>query len=282
MLKTEYSWKTLTQEKLDWAYDQGQHAPNMTQLLDKFKIDSALIRETTGDPLRYPYGVTEDEFVDVYVPANSNGNAIIFMHGGAWRTGFAKNYSFLANSFVKQGYTVFIPDFSNAIQLNGNLSTMADQACRSIEWSLKNCKKFNIDKVYLIGHSSGAHLSAVYASNFREYCSNNVAIERMFLFSGLYDLEPVMVSSRQSYLKLSEADVTDLSPIKHLEKISIPVDIICGSLDSPEFIRQSEEFFKELENKNANTRFMCVNNTNHFELLEKINDLFNEIIKSNK
>jgi len=283
MAEIKYAWRTLTQDQLDWAYDQSQHAANMNQLLDKFKQDSISVREEIGDPLRFLYGFSDNEYVDVYIPkVKTNKSAIIFMHGGAWKTGFAKSYSYLAPSFLDLGYTLFVSDFANAVQLNGDLSAMADQACRSIEWSLKNCQQLGIEQAFLVGHSSGAHLSAVYASNYKGYCSNNIPIKQMMLVSGLYDLEPVVLSSRRSYLNLTNKDVLDLSPIKHIESITIPTDIICGERDSPEFIRQSQELYIELVKKNSKTRFSCIENTNHFELLETINQLFIERISNEK
>jgi len=275
MAELKYAWRELTQEYIDWAYEQSCHASNMDQLLEKCKLESVLSRERIGEPSRYAYGSSNDERVDVYSPSTyNNRSAIIYMHGGAWKTGFANSYSYLAEPFLNLGYTVCIPDFANVVQLSGNLSAMSDQACKSIEWSLHYCKQQGIDTVYLIGHSSGAHLSAVYASNYKNYYSNNTPIKSMMLISGLYDLEPVMVSSRRTYLNLTEFEIEELSPIRHLENISVPIDIVFGSNDSPEFIRQSKEFFNSLSEKNSRVSCMCLENTNHYELLEKINQLF--------
>ena len=54
-------------------------------------------------------------------------------------------------------------DFNNVIETNGDLIPMARQVRSAVAWVYKNAASFGGDpnRVYVSGHSSGAHLAGV-------------------------------------------------------------------------------------------------------------------------
>src|SRR5215469_4735896 len=105
-------WLDMDQQALDDAYDQLVYAPNRDQLTERRIANSAAARKRIGDPLRFAYGPPGIEGLDVFqsaptqaAPASGGGKAgapvAIFVHGGAWRTSIASDYSFLAEPFVR-------------------------------------------------------------------------------------------------------------------------------------------------------------------------------------
>src|SRR5215469_11961684 len=98
-------WLDMDQRALDDAYDQLVYAPNRDQLTQRRIINSAATRKRIGDPLRFAYGPTPIEGLDVFPAgaAKGGGPVAIFVHGGAWRTGSASDYSFIAEPFVHAG-----------------------------------------------------------------------------------------------------------------------------------------------------------------------------------
>src|SRR5262249_60166489 len=77
--------------------------------------------------------------------------------------GSAKDSAYRAEMFVEAGAIFIAVDFVSIEQADGNLMTMADQVRRAIAWVYKNAARFDGDpnRLYLSGHSSGAHLSGV-------------------------------------------------------------------------------------------------------------------------
>src|SRR6516225_4720771 len=65
-------WLDMDQQALDDAYDQLVYAPNRDQLTQRRIINSAAARKRIGDPLRFAYGPTPVEGLDVF---RSNGRA---------------------------------------------------------------------------------------------------------------------------------------------------------------------------------------------------------------
>src|SRR6266480_4247736 len=59
-------WLDMDQEALDNAYDQAVYAPNRDQVHHRRQHNSARARAILGEPLRFSYGPTEIEKLDVY------------------------------------------------------------------------------------------------------------------------------------------------------------------------------------------------------------------------
>src|SRR5690242_18205391 len=59
-------WLDMDQRELDDAYDQLVYAPNRDQLTKRRIINSAAARQRIGEPLRFAYGPTAIEGLDVF------------------------------------------------------------------------------------------------------------------------------------------------------------------------------------------------------------------------
>src|SRR5215469_11067584 len=82
-------WLNMDQQALEDAYDQLVYAPNRDQLTKRRIVNSAAARKRIGEPLRFAYGPTPVEGLDVFPAgggAKGGGPVAIFVHGGAWRT----------------------------------------------------------------------------------------------------------------------------------------------------------------------------------------------------
>src|SRR5262249_61383041 len=96
-------WLDMDQQDLDDAYDQSVYAPNRDQILKRCVCNSELVRERLGPPKRFAYGPTTIEALDVFTARVPNAPVSIFVHGGVWRAGLAKNYAYAAEMFVDAG-----------------------------------------------------------------------------------------------------------------------------------------------------------------------------------
>src|SRR5262249_46182450 len=90
--KGAHVWMEMDQVELDAAYDQSFSAPLARQILRRRDVNSELARARLGAPMRMAYGPTELEKLDVYRAKRSKAPTFLFIHGGAWLTGAAKNY----------------------------------------------------------------------------------------------------------------------------------------------------------------------------------------------
>ena len=88
--------------------------------------------------------------------------------------------------------------------------------------------------------------------------------------SGMYDLTPVRLSARNTYVKFDDATVAALSPIRHLDRLRAPLIVAYGTCESPEFQRQNREFAAAVETHGKTVRPLVGENYNHFELPETL------------
>jgi arylformamidase len=123
---------------------------------------------------------------------------------------------------------------------------MADQVRRAIAWTYKNASSFGGDanRLYIGGHSSGGHLCGValvtdWQKDFRLPAD---AVKGGLCMSGMYDLKPVRLSKRSSYVKFTDAMEQAMSSQRQIEKLRAPIIVTYGTNDTPEFQRQNRDF----------------------------------------
>ena len=113
-------WLDLDQKELDDAYDQSVWASNQAHVSKRRVLWSESIR-TRLKPDRIAYGPTEIEKVDIYKTTRRNPPIQIFLHGGAWRGGSAKDSAYPAEMFVTAGAIFIAVDFVSIDKADGNL-----------------------------------------------------------------------------------------------------------------------------------------------------------------
>jgi arylformamidase len=266
-------WLDMDQQELDDAYDQSKYAPNIRQVLSRYAANSEALRARLGAPKRLSYGATPIEGIDLYAAAQSNAPVHVFIHGGAWRGGFAKDYAFPAETFVRAGAHYLALDFSNVTETNGDLTAMADQVRRALAWIHQNAARFSGDanRIYLSGHSSGGHLAGVVlVTRWKDYGVPDDIIKGALCCSGMYDLKAPRLSARANYVTFTDAAEDALSAQRHLARINCPVILAYGTYETPEFQRQSRDFAAALKGAGKPVELLVGEGYNHFEICETL------------
>jgi arylformamidase len=262
------------QAALDAAYDQAAYAPNRQQLIKRRISDSQLARRLIGEPERVAYGPTATERLDIYLTRRFAAPVFIFIHGGAWRSGRSKEFVVPAEMFLAAGAHYIVPDFAWVQDVDGSLMVLADQVRRAIAWVYENVAHFggNPSQLYIGGHSSGGHLAAVALTTdwLNDFGLPADIIKGGMCISGIYDLTPVRLSARNTYVKFDDETVAALSPIRHLDRLRAPLIVAYGTCESPEFQRQNREFAAAVESAGKKVRPLVGENYNHFELPETL------------
>jgi arylformamidase len=251
------------QKALDDAYDQAVYAANRDQVIARLASASRITRQHLGEPQRFSYGKSPIEGLDVYRTRKPDAPVNVYIHGGAWRAGLARNYAFPAEMLVHAGAHYAVLDFNNVLETKGDLRVMADQVRRGVAWVIDNARQFGGDpaRVYVSANSSGAHLGGVVATS-------GFAVKGYVLGSGMYDLRGPRLSKRSSYVTFTDEIEDELSPQRHLARISAPIVLAYGTLETPEFQRQSRDFAAALQRAGKPVELIAAEGYNHFELAE--------------
>jgi arylformamidase len=267
-------WLDMDQAELDAAYDQIKYAPNLPQITRRYGTNSDAARTRLGAPRRLSYGSSPIEALDLYATSKANAPIHIFIHGGAWRGGLAKDFGYPAELFAHAGAHYVVPDFINVVEANGNLMTMAEQVRRAVAWVYRNAQTFGGDpnRIYVSGHSSGGHLAGVVLTTDwrKEFDLAADLVKGGLCCSGLFDLKPVRLSFRSSYVKFTDETEQALSPQRHLDKLNTPLVLAYGSLETPEFQRQSRDFAAAVKAAGKPVQLLVGEGYNHFEIPETL------------
>jgi arylformamidase len=266
-------WMNLDQHELDEAYDQSVYSFNQRHVLERRSERSKLVLGVIGKPDRVAYGPAEIERVDIYRTKRPNAPVMIFLHGGAWRRGSSVQEAYLAEPFVMAGAHHINVEFNNVDETKGDLLPMVDQCRRAVAWVYKNARSFggDPDRLYLSGFSSGGHLGGcMLITDWSKFGVPRDVLKGAVLGSGMYDLKPVRLSKRSNYVKFTDEMEQQLSAMRHLDKIHTPVVLATGTLETPEFQRQSRDFAAALKAAGKPVELIVGRAHNHFEMGESL------------
>ena len=244
-------FRDYTQGELDRQYEQRSFAPNADEVIRRYGAASDAARARFGEPQTLAYGASEAEALDVY--GGRRDRMVAFVHGGAWTRMGRRPSAFAAGTFLGAAATYVALGFGLLPSIT--LTEMVGQVCRALEFLRE---RFSPKRFVLIGHSSGAHLSACALTKVS-------FVDAGLLVSGVYDLLPVRRSARNAYVRLDEKLEEEHSPIRHASRIACPVTVACGANEGPEFFRQSKELAERMS-----VPLMVGEGLNHFEMIETL------------
>src|SRR5207245_11217979 len=78
------------------------------------------------------------------------------------------------------------------------------------------------------------------------------------------------LADRSAYAKFTDAIEQALSSQRHLDRLNAPVTVACGTLDTPEFQRQSRDFAAAVRAAGKPVQLLVGEGYNHFEIPETL------------
>jgi arylformamidase len=266
-------WLDFDQQDLDDAYDQSVYAFNFKNIAERMAANNEKALSVIGKPERVAYGPTDIEKVDIYRTKRPNAPTMIFIHGGAWRGGRSANFALYGEVFVKAGANFVAVDFNNVLETKGDLFPMVDQCRRAVAFVYRNAKNFGAkaDETYLCGRSSGSHLGGcVVITEWEKQGLPRDILKGAVLGSGMYDLKAVRLSKRGNYVKFTDEMEQALSAQRHLDDIHTPLVLAHGTLETPEFQRQTRDFATALTAAGKPVQLIVGKGYNHYEMGETL------------
>jgi len=166
--------------------------------------------------------------LDIYRPDLKTGYPVlIFIHGGAWRMGDKKRYRDIGDFFAKNGCV--------AVTVNYRLSpevihpSHVKDVASAIAWVSRNIDRYGGDRsrIFVMGHSAGAHLAALVATDGRYLTAEGMApgaLAGVIPLDGAgYDIPELMADNERVYGRMyriafgdDPKNWADASPINHV------------------------------------------------------------------
>lgn len=141
---------------------------------------------------QFSYGNNRRQALDIYTPKTSSPKIpVVFVYGGAWRSGDKKDFAFVAQALTSLGHPVIIPDYRRypEVQFPEFINDVAD-AIRFVESQSNTGLAKPFTEYILMGHSAGAHSAALLAADSRYLRERGVRAQLKGLIgiAGPYDL----------------------------------------------------------------------------------------------
>jgi len=237
-------YRTFDQSELDIQYTARTGAPDWERFIRDGSEESARVRAAFGHIPDIPYGPTRDEVLDVFPTTRGAAPIVVFIHGGYWRMLSKDDVSCFAATFVPAGAVYVAVNYSLAPK--ASIDRIVDQNRAAISWVYRNSRSIggDPDRIYINGRSAGGHLVGMMLSTDweGEYGLPPDIIKGACAVSGLYDLEPVRLSSVNEWARLDEPSARRNSPIHHVPAVGCPLIVAYGTSETAEFQRQSEDY----------------------------------------
>ena len=263
-----------TQKEIDREYDLSLSVPDSKQWIEWYAQKSARTRQNLECIPNVSYGPSKDETVDIFPAKEKGAPVLVYIHGGYWFSGSSKDYSFIANGFANQGFTVVVMNYSLCPKVT--ISDITQQSQTLITWLYKKSSTFNADpsRIFVSGHSAGGHQVGMLLATdwFSVYGLPDDIIKGGISISGLFDLHPFYYSYLQTKLLLTQEMILQQSPYLHLPDSGAPLLITYGENETAEFHRQSTDYLQAWRNNGLHGELMLQEGKHHFSAIEGFND----------
>jgi arylformamidase len=219
-------WRDLDQTALNNAYDQPVYASNFQYVAARMATNSQLMRARRGEAITYSYGPLDVQKLHYY-PARTQGHPVMLhVRGGSWRRRSAQDVAFPAEYFNAAGIGFAVFDFNGVEETAGNLTPLLAQVVEAMAWLPRHARELGGDpkRLFVSGFSSGAHLAAVaLTSDWKALGYELNPYKAAVLVSGMYDMLPVRLSSRSTYVCFTDEIEHRMSAQRHLDKLDLPI-----------------------------------------------------------
>lgn len=173
------------------------------------------------------YGPEAGHALDVYRPRGARGApVVVFFHGGRWQHGRRADYAFAGEALARHGIVAVLPDYRHYPQVR--FPAFVEDAARAVAWTRAHVAELGGDpqRIFLAGHSSGAHLAALLATDARYLQAVGLHPRDLRGVAGL--------AGPYDFLPLTDPVLQDLFGAERDWPASQPVSFVDG--DEPPFL----------------------------------------------
>lgn len=174
--------------------------------------------------------------LDVYRPiAAQDAPVVVFFHGGTWKNGNRQQYRWAGEALARHGVVAIVPDYRKYPQVT--LDGFMRDAAAAVAWSRAHAAEHGGDprRLVLMGHSAGAHMAALLASDGGWLQTQGMAPRQLCGVVGLagaYDFLPLTDPDLIGMFGRDPAQQRRSQPIAFVDGDEPPMLLLHGSADT--------------------------------------------------
>ncbi|MBK8284585.1 MAG: alpha/beta hydrolase [Ahniella sp.] len=222
------------------------------------------------------YDTERDLGLDVYAPDNCHSAPVlVFFYGGTWMNGKREWYRFVGEQFAARGLLVVIPDYRKAPE--EPFPTFMHDAAKAVAFVRQNVESWcgNPDRIVLSGHSAGAHIAALLATDKRYLAVHGLDpktnIAGVVGLSGPYDFRPIKSRSLRKVFA-DPANDAETQPITFVDGDEPPMLLFHGRDDRLVWAMNSEHLDARLRAVKVPSELVLFDELGHTAMLNTLGD----------
>ncbi len=217
------------------------------------------------------YGPDPAHRVDVYAPVQAGAPrpVVVFFYGGSWQSGHREDYYFAGAGLASRGFVAMLPDYRKYPQVV--FPGFLEDGAKSVAWAKRHAARFGGDpsRVFVMGHSAGAHIAAMLALDARYLGAQELAPRELSGLVGLagpYDFLPL----RDPVLKTifaPEETIARTQPVTFVAPGAPPAFLATGADDTTVNPRNTASLSARLRAAGVSVREKRYEGLNHYTIV---------------
>ncbi len=248
-------WREWSREKLEHEYAPSEWAKQpYLEYAQIFRDGSDLARSALGSKLVVSSYGPRSRNIIAWSPPTFRDGIFVWIHGGYWQESSIDEALLGADDLVSQGFGFAAIEYPLAPEIT--VAGIIEECLAALIWlrhQLPNAE------FVIGGHSAGAHLALIIAKRF--------AASGLVLVSGVYDLRPLVPTSVNDPLFLTDSGAWELSPLSSGFPDRIKAEILVGGEESPSFIAQSKAAHDYLLANGCQVACRVIDGRDHFDII---------------
>ena len=269
-------YKGLDSETLEAEYNlMARRGADFPRVVERWLARSALHREHSKCHIDLAYGEGDREKLDFFYGGDPVGPVVIYIHGGYWQRGDKNMYSFVTEAFVKHGVSVVMLNYD--LTPSVRMAQIPPQIRKAISWTWSNAETlgFAKEKITVMGHSAGGHLTAMMMATdwamFAPQLPSDLILSGIPI-SGVFELEPLIHTSLNEGPQMNRSEAVAESPCFIPPVTNAPQLVLAGAAETTEFLRQSDDYADLYRTNDRNIERYDVPDADHFDELERLSE----------
>lgn len=236
------------------------------------KLLNATIPKSGFELHEQAYGPDPRQRMDIYLPKQKvTGKApIVFVFGGAWRSGSKEDFLFVAEALSSLGHAVIIPNYR--LYPAVRYPEIIDDVSQAIAYLEKNSSQLigePLQPFILMGHSSGAHAAALLATKaqYLQKFAVKTPVKALIGLAGPYDLPLDLEEVAQVF---GQADPKVVNASINPSANSPATLLLHGEADDRVLAKHSRAFAAALEKAKASVELHIYPKVDHVRILASL------------
>jgi acetyl esterase/lipase len=202
---------------------------------DDASAGSATAFRTGVGSRHVPYGPKPRQKLDVYMPKSGDVKAtILYLYGGGWVSGARWYYRLFGRMMASRGYAVVVPDYH--LYPQAIFPAFVEDGARAFKWMSDNAAQIggNSSRLFIMGHSAGAHISALLALDPQYLGAHGLAtsaIKGVIGIAGPYSIDPLKWKGIKDIFASSRDAPHRARPVKLARPDAPPMLLLHGARD---------------------------------------------------